>query len=228
MKKLLTAAAVAVGLAFAPAQAAVLDFANEADTNGERGLTNGSSLTLDGVTVTLGTTLSHGGIAGLLPAAGGNPYLDAGNAGLGVCQMLDGNDQCDPGSDDSIQAVNNGANAEGIVISFNQPTTITDLLFVDGRHDPINAMNDGMVGFANGDNFSDFQGIFAFSDLVNLAQSGDVMFQDVTTLIFIFVDKAFYVSSVTVSDVPIPGAIPLLISGLAGLGFASREKKKTA
>ena len=38
----------------------------------------------------------------------------------------------------------------------------------------------------------------------------------------------FTVAQLTVSDVPIPGAIPLLISGIAGLGFASKKKKKQA
>ena len=38
----------------------------------------------------------------------------------------------------------------------------------------------------------------------------------------------FSVARLTVSDVPIPGALPLLISGIAGLGFASRKKKKAA
>ncbi len=35
----------------------------------------------------------------------------------------------------------------------------------------------------------------------------------------------FTVAQLTINEVPIPGAIPLLISGLAGLGFASRKKK---
>ena len=38
--------------------------------------------------------------------------------------------------------------------------------------------------------------------------------------------SGFVVAQLTVSDVPIPGAIPLLLSGIAGLGFASRKKKK--
>ena len=37
--------------------------------------------------------------------------------------------------------------------------------------------------------------------------------------------SGFVVAQFTVSEVPIPGAIPLLITGLAGLGFASRKKK---
>lgn len=36
-----------------------------------------------------------------------------------------------------------------------------------------------------------------------------------------------YVSA-TVSEVPVPAALPLLLSGLAGLGFASRRKKAAA
>ena len=45
MKSLITAAAFAASLAFASANAALVDFANEADTNGERGLTSGDQIT---------------------------------------------------------------------------------------------------------------------------------------------------------------------------------------
>ncbi|MFC2950354.1 VPLPA-CTERM sorting domain-containing protein [Marinicaulis aureus] len=35
----------------------------------------------------------------------------------------------------------------------------------------------------------------------------------------------FTIAQLTVSDVPVPAALPLLLSGLAGLGFASRRRK---
>lgn len=47
---------------------------------------------------------------------------------------------------------------------------------------------------------------------------------------FLFVpitaDAGFAIAAFDVEAVPIPGALPLLISGLAGLGFASRRRKK--
>ena len=38
-------------------------------------------------------------------------------------------------------------------------------------------------------------------------------------------NAGFTIAQFEVSDVPIPGAIPLLLSGLAGLGFAARRRK---
>ena len=226
MKKLLSIAAVAAGLVFAPANAAILDFANEADTNGERGLANFSPFTLDGLEFTI-LTYGAGPNSNGLFGASGNPYLDAGNAGLGVCQVLDTNDQCDPGSDDSIQEIvnDNGPNTvEGIGLFFNEAVDIIDILFVDAQHNPINAMNDGLVDVFLTDSGTPTTTLM-FTEVVSLVTMGDAMFQDLEFLGFVFVDKAFYLSSVTVNEIPIPGAIPLLLSGIAGLGFASRKKR---
>ena len=226
MKNLIAAAAVSVGLAFAPAQAAILDFANEADTNGERGVAPGSLITIDGFTVQL-LTFTGGANSNGLPGAGGNPYLDAGNAGLGVCQVLDMNAQCAPSSDDSVQQVTTPAGApaiEAIGLQFLSPVNVLDLVFVDGRHNPINAMNDGTVDvFLTQSSNPTFT--TTFSNLVMMVTSGDPQFQMLNFIGFAFVDKAFYISSITIEEVPIPGAIPLLLSGLAGLGFASRKRK---
>ena len=38
--------------------------------------------------------------------------------------------------------------------------------------------------------------------------------------------SGFVVAQLTISEVPVPAALPLLLSGMAGLGFASRRKKK--
>ena len=38
----------------------------------------------------------------------------------------------------------------------------------------------------------------------------------------------FAIGSITVSQVPVPAALPLLLSGIAGLGFASRRRRKAA
>ena len=52
--------------------------------------------------------------------------------------------------------------------------------------------------------------------------------QDAIGLQLAYVNTDFYLEAMEISDVPIPAALPLLLSGLAGLGFASRRKKKAA
>ena len=218
MKKLIAIATVAAGLAFSPAQAAVLDFANEADTNGERALTNPGALTLDGVALeitsfdTMGTATTFDDVEAFFP------YLDAGNAGLGVCQNITAARQCNPGNDDNITM------REGVDVAFADGVArdILDLVFRDADHNLIHAMNDnGMVRIFTDNGTMDF----LFTAAIAAAQGGDAFFQNTTFIGFDFIDTQFYVSAITVSDVPIPGAIPLLLSGLAGLGFASRKRK---
>lgn len=50
-----------------------------------------------------------------------------------------------------------------------------------------------------------------------------------TTFEFVAISKVnpsgFTIAQFDVSEVPIPGALPLLLSGIAGLGFAARRKK---
>ena len=121
MKKLALAAVAAVTATFASANAATIDFANFADTFGERGVQPDEVLVVDGV------ALSAFGFADNL-ATPAFAYLDAGNAGLGVCQVLDAADQCTPSNDDNVTA------GETLIIIFEDVLNITDLLFLSLIH----------------------------------------------------------------------------------------------
>ena len=220
MKKLILAAAFAAGLAIAPANATVIDFANEADTNGERGLANPGNITINGVAL----EISGGSFDGPFFF---NPYLDASSnglpGGLGVCRALVAGpgSECADSGDDSIDG--EGGIAELVSISFvDGPTNITGLSFRDGDHNLIND-SDGLVQYQIFGPNVDSIATDTFANLVALAASG---LEGVSSIAFGFVDTDFYVESITVSDVPIPGALPLLISGLAGLGFVSKKKRK--
>lgn len=231
MIKKVFAAAAAVFVMSSAANASVLDFAAFADANGERGYNDGALLRIGGERVGLislpeSFTNSNG-----VQIVEGNPYLDAGDAGLGLCRTLDAALQCVPSSDDSVQGVTIDGElfAESIGVVFSIQQDVTELVFRDGDHRLISEDNDGLVDFYS--NGGLFAGTFLFSELMALAVAGDAIFRDTNFIGFAWVDTAFYLSSATISavaEVPLPGALPLIISGLAGLGFASRRRKEDA
>ena len=219
MKKLITAAVLAGAMTLGSANAALIDFANDADTVGERGLTSGDPITIDGVNLILSASGSDGNAL--------FPYLDEsldggfGNpAGLGVCRLLDDNAQCDDTGDDSIDG--DGDLIETITIAFaDGPIDIDGISFRNGAHNLIND-SDLLVNFVVSGGADATSGTDSFANVVALFAAG---LDDVTSLSFSFAGAQgsdFYIESLTV---PVPGALPLLLSGIAGLGLAGRRKR---
>lgn len=220
MKKLLVTAIAAstMSLASMSANATVLDFVAEA-AGAERGITNGSTI-LNFQGTGIDVTFEAGDNAGY------HPYFDdlsSGKpAGLGVCKVLfkgvggegdDGSsDNCNPSNDDNVSI------DESIRITMSGDFQIRDLTFYDADHEALGVgNNDGQVMVDIGAGFM----MTTFSQIIADANNG--LLKNVSSIAFRYMDTQFYVGAI--SDVPVPGAIPLLLSGLAGLGFASRRKK---
>ena len=233
MEKFLATAAgiLAATMMAASANATTLDFAAYADgANGgsEGGIVNGSSIVFDGLSVqfvSFSTTIPGGVIVREY-----FPYFDSGDAGLGVCKRLDsaaGNGapggDCTPSSDDNVTGSTNSR--EGIALLFGNSTfDLREINFRNVTHDPIvDGTNDAGEFVEVNHNASGFVQ-YTFAQIVQKALAGD--FMNTTSIAFRYVNTQFYIN--TMSDVPIPGALPLLLSGIAGLGFASRRKKKAA
>ena len=205
MKKFLTFAAATCAASFisVSAHATTVDFVEEAAGN-ERGVESGAILDIGGISIQLNSNF--------------NPYFDdvlpsGAPGGLGVCQVLDGN-ECDPSDDDNITV---GEYVE--LVFLDGALDLTSLSFNDGDHNSLDADNVSQVSIIINDGAAM---ILTFADAVQMAAAGT--FEGVSSIRFDFVDTDFYIDSL--SSVPIPGAIPLLLSGIAGLGFASRKKKK--
>ena len=199
---------------FSSAEAATFDFAAIADGDNSYGLSGGeqgaSSLTFnkDGLSV---TATGFNGI-------NNDPYfayLDAGTAGLGVCQNITDKAQCTPSSDDNVTF------EETLKLVFDQKVTIDTTTFV------------------NGDHRTDFEGDFTLSidsgaavtySLINIFE------MDLTGTTFEFYNpnsgggstvsnnQQFYINTLDVTAVPVPAAAWLFGSGLIGLvGIARRR-----
>lgn len=206
LKKLLTTIAVATTLLItSSAGAATFDFKSWADNNADpnyQGETGGDPITgtVEGITLNAyGQWQDNQAFA----------YLDAGNAGLGVCKTLNGS-QCTPSNDDNV------TEDETLWLDFGQVVDIDDMDFRDANHNVL-----ALGGF---DLFDDggFINSFLFgSDFSALGLSGDVFG-------FRFHDEEFYIETMTVSAVPLPAALPLFGAALLGMGYLGRRRKNRA
>ncbi len=187
-------------------QAATLDFVAEAAGN-ERGVVDGTTINFDGVDVSFS-------------ALNGFAYFDdvsGGPGGLGVCQTLDVNDQCDPSSDDNITIT------ESVTLTLDGTYDFFGLSFNDAKH---NSLDGNIVDTL----------LIGINGLVEVrytfAEAVAALFENVNKIRFVY-DTAnegttanqFYVSGATVSAVPLPAAGWLLIGGLGGLAAMKRRKK---
>jgi len=150
-------------------------------------------------------------------------YLDAGNAGLGVCQNLNNNNQCTPSSDDNVTY------GETLRLTFDYEVSIDEIVFVNGNH---------------GTNFTDdfiftIDGISQTHALTNSFGTSLIMIGTVFEFYNpniggggnVSNDKQFYINTLTTGsrglnppEVPVPAAIWLFGSGLVGLVAIARRK----
>lgn len=209
--------AVAFLLAGQTAQAAFFDFLAEANSL-ERGYSE-YVLTVDGVTVTAT------GQQFLDPFTPYSAYLDSGNAGLGVCKVLNGDNQCLPASDDNL------TNGEMLTLEFDQLVDITPIFFKNANHGTNFAANADFEVSVDGGNFVSKTLLHNFTEQL----TG-------TTFSFIIGDFAangnefspdndeLYISQLTAvaappsnNQIPEPGTLLLIGLGLFGLGLKRRH-----
>jgi hypothetical protein len=204
------AAAVAAMFTASAASATVIDFAAEADATGERGVADGSILNtplLGGLNLQF-----SGGVGG---AASDFAYFNDTGVnrlpGLGTCTTLNKSSQCVPSSDDNV-TVN-----EFVRVAFlDGPFNIRAMSF-NGQ----TASLDGTSGLIQ---ITTSLNSVVSTLVLTFAQANVFNFGPVDWIQFDFVDTEFVVASI--SDIPLPGALPLLLSGLAGLAFAASRRKK--
>lgn len=176
------------------------------------------------------------------------PFLDGGNAGLGVCSTgfdasvtesgFDGQSRCSTGynhvpgntapyapGDDNLVA------PEILKLTFGKNVSITDLFVRNGGH---GLGNGSLFISTTGSTFDAADEYSMSSGIVNLdGLASSSMFWFTST------DNAnpeIYLSTMTVEEdpttrtnpVPVPAALPLMLVGVGGLGFMARRKRKAA
>jgi len=152
-------------------------------------------------------------------------YLDKGKAGMGVCKVVNSNNQCNPSSDDNVTY------REALVLGFDQTVKLDTVLFQNGKHKSNFRGNFGLSILTN-NQWSNWE-LFSLQHIFNSELVGNA---------FAFYNpnksnknsKQFYIETLTVSSVlrtasnqsatvPTPGTLVLLLVGLAG--FTLNNKK---
>lgn len=235
MMKLLASAVVAAGLMAAPANATTFIFksgAGSIDTpiNGVNVVNNCGSVGTDLCTDNPAAGFRYGK-DGVFFTAFARTSVDKGamddgeaavliqdirpdNSGLGVFSPGEGN------SDDQIQF----DTGESIIFDFSETgndVVLSDIEFNAGAdRDCSNPGGEGPCGFF---------ALYIDGLLATTLEAMDDVAGGFVGEVFEFValtpDAGFTIAQFTVREVPIPGALPLLLSGIAGLGFATRRKK---
>jgi hypothetical protein len=212
------AAAALVGLA-APAGAAIYDFNAIADgasfesTTGPRiGFEGSWAAVVGGVN----DMIFDGGIG--VRATGTNSsqgvsahaFFDSDNAGLGVCSSGICVSGSAGASDDNLNRA-----VEALIFDFDQVVRVTGLTIRDADHN----LADGEFEF-HGQTFGIIDGVVDPGALALLSPAASF------TMRFIDGGPQIYVSDVTVSAIPLPAGLMLLVSGLAALGIV-RSRRAT-
>jgi hypothetical protein len=215
---LVLAAAALVGLA-APAGAAIYDFNAIADgasfesTTGPRiGFEGSWAAVVGGVN----DMIFDGGIG--VRATGTNSsqgvsahaFFDSDNAGLGVCSSGICVSGSAGASDDNLNRA-----VEALIFDFDQVVRVTGLTIRDADHN----LADGEFEF-HGQTFGIIDGVVDPGALALLSPAASF------TMRFIDGGPQIYVSDVTVSAIPLPAGLMLLVSGLAALGVV-RSRRAT-
>jgi hypothetical protein len=210
LRKTLLGLAILTGLFTSAAGAATLNFVAEANTNGERGINDNTTLTIGGLAVKFNTDGYHAYFDASSPAEVAN-----GGAGLGVCKVLSGT-QCTPSSDDNVTS------GEHVTLSFLTSQTISGPLF----------NQDGHFAFAGAAANQTLQYALNGGSLItsSFASLMTATFLNVSSIKFAYGGAnaaQFYLGGMTaVSSVPLPAGAPLLLGALAAFGALRRRKRQ--
>jgi len=181
--------------------AATFDFLAIANT-GEYGAPS-ISFTEGGITVTATGTDATG-------SNQYNAYLDSGDAGLGVCQALNGTQQCAEPSDDNVTS------GEILSLVFDRVVSLSGITFLNGSHNL--AFNGGVDITVDGVSRPTDSLLNIFPDTL---VGTTFLFANNNTVLGD--QQQFYISALT-AETPLPAAVWLFGSALMGLFGVSRRK----